>query len=65
MVIGGGIGGIQASLDLAQLGFKVCLIDKSSNIGGRLSQLDKQFPTNDCSMCQMLPTFKREGASEL
>jgi len=65
MVIGGGIGGIQASLDLAQLGFKVYLIDKSSNIGGRLSQLDKQFPTNDCSMCQMLPTFKREGASEL
>lgn len=64
MVIGAGFGGIKASFDLAELGFKVYLVDKSSNIGGTLSQLDKQFPTNDCSMCQMLPIFKREEASE-
>jgi len=64
MVVGAGIGGIKASFDLAELGFKVYLIDKSSNIGGTLSQLDKQFPTNDCGMCQMLPIFKREEASE-
>lgn len=64
MVVGAGIGGIQASLDLAELGLKVYLIDKSSNIGGTLSQLDKQFTTNDCGMCQMLPIFKREEASE-
>jgi len=64
MVVGAGIGGIQASLDLAELGLKVYLIDKSSNIGGTLSQLDRQFTTNDCGMCQMLPIFKREEASE-
>jgi len=64
MVVGAGIGGIQASLDLAELGLKVYLIDKSSNIGGTLSQLDKQFNTNDCGMCQMLPFFKREECSE-
>ncbi len=64
IVIGAGIGGIKASLDLAESGFKVYLVDKSPNIGGVLSELDKQFPTNDCSMCQILPTFKREEASE-
>lgn len=64
MVIGAGIGGIQASLNLAESGFKVYLVDKSSNIGGTLFQLDKQFPTNDCSMCQMLSTFRGEETSE-
>jgi len=50
MVLGGGISGIQASLDLATAGFKVFLVDKSPAIGGRMAQLDKTFPTNDCSM---------------
>ena len=49
-VVGGGIGGIQASLDLADSGFKVYLIDKKPSIGGLMSQLDKTFPTNDCAM---------------
>ena len=50
MVIGGGISGIQASLDLANAGFKVYLVDKLPAIGGHMAQLDKTFPTNDCSM---------------
>ena len=50
MVVGGGISGIQASLDLAAAGFKVYLVEKAPSIGGHMSQLDKTFPTNDCSM---------------
>lgn len=50
MVVGGGISGIQASLDLATAGFKVYLIEKGPAIGGHMAQLDKTFPTNDCSM---------------
>ena len=50
MVVGGGISGIQASLDLATAGFKVYLVDKAPSIGGHMAQLDKTFPTNDCSM---------------
>jgi heterodisulfide reductase subunit A len=50
MVVGGGISGIQASLDLASAGFKVYLIEKGPAIGGHMAQLDKTFPTNDCSM---------------
>jgi len=57
MVIGGGISGIQASLDLADMGFKVYLIEKSPAIGGKMAQLDKTFPTNDCSMCIESPKF--------
>jgi heterodisulfide reductase subunit A len=49
MVVGGGISGIQASLDLAATGFKVYLVDKSPTIGGHMAQLDKTFPTNECS----------------
>ena len=55
MVIGGGIAGIQASLDLADRGLKVQLIEKSGCIGGRMAQLDKTFPTNDCSICILSP----------
>ncbi|MCK4729446.1 MAG: CoB--CoM heterodisulfide reductase iron-sulfur subunit A family protein, partial [Desulfobacterales bacterium] len=55
MVVGGGIAGIQAALDLAGSGFYVYLVEKSSSIGGKMSQLDKTFPTNDCSMCIMGP----------
>jgi heterodisulfide reductase subunit A-like polyferredoxin len=50
MVVGGGISGIQASLDLATAGFKVYLIEQGPSIGGHMAQLDKTFPTNDCSM---------------
>ena len=50
MVAGGGITGMQAALDLANSGFYVYLIERSSSIGGMMSQLDKTFPTNDCAM---------------
>ncbi len=50
LVVGGGVSGIQASLDLAEAGFKVYLIEKGPSIGGHMAQLDKTFPTNDCSM---------------
>jgi heterodisulfide reductase subunit A len=50
MVVGGGISGVQASLDLAAAGFKVYLVEKAPSIGGHMAQLDKTFPTNDCSM---------------
>jgi heterodisulfide reductase subunit A len=50
MVVGGGITGMQASLDLADSGYKVFLVESSSSIGGMMSQLDKTFPTNDCAM---------------
>ncbi|MFP3899051.1 MAG: NAD(P)-binding protein [Dehalococcoidia bacterium] len=55
LVIGGGIAGIQSSLDLANMGFKVYLVEKLSSIGGRMAQLDKTFPTNDCAMCILAP----------
>ncbi len=57
LVVGGGISGIQASLDLAEAGFRVYLVDKSPAIGGKMSQLDKTFPSNDCSMCIESPKF--------
>jgi heterodisulfide reductase subunit A len=55
MVIGGGVAGIQASLDLANRGFKVYVVEKNPSIGGRMAQLDKTFPTMDCSMCILAP----------
>ncbi len=55
VVVGGGIAGIQASLDLADRGFEVHLVEKSPSIGGHMAQLDKTFPTNDCSMCILSP----------
>jgi len=55
LVVGGGIGGIQASLDLAESGYKVYLVEKSPAIGGVMAQLDKTFPTLDCSMCILSP----------
>jgi heterodisulfide reductase subunit A len=57
MVVGAGISGIQAALDLAYTGFKVYLVDRSPAIGGHMAQLDKTFPTNDCSMCIESPKF--------
>ncbi len=50
MVVGGGVSGIQAALDLAGAGFKVYLVEKLPSIGGKMAQLDKTFPTNDCSV---------------
>lgn len=50
MVVGGGVTGMQAALDLAESGFYVYLVEKSGAIGGALTQLDKSFPTNDCLM---------------
>jgi heterodisulfide reductase subunit A len=50
MVVGGGISGIQAALDMATTGFKVYLVEKGPSIGGHMAQLDKTFPTNDCSI---------------
>jgi heterodisulfide reductase subunit A len=55
MVLGGGIAGMQASLDLADSGYLVYLVERQSAIGGRMSQLDKTFPTNDCAMCMISP----------
>jgi heterodisulfide reductase subunit A len=57
MVVGAGVGGIQAALDAAAAGFKVYLVDKGPAIGGKMAQLDKTFPTNDCSMCILSPKF--------
>ncbi|HEC60769.1 MAG TPA: CoB--CoM heterodisulfide reductase iron-sulfur subunit A family protein, partial [bacterium] len=57
LVVGGGISGIQAALDLATGGYKVYLVDKAPTIGGKMAQLDKTFPTNDCSMCIESPKF--------
>ncbi len=55
LVIGGGIAGIQAALDIANAGFKVYLVEKTPSVGGRMSQLDKTFPTLDCSACILTP----------
>jgi len=57
MIVGGGISGIQAALDLGTAGFKVYLVDTAPTIGGHMAQLDKTFPTNDCSMCIESPKF--------
>lgn len=61
LVIGGGIAGIQAALDIADAGFKVYLVERSPSIGGRMSQLDKTFPTLDCSSCIMTPKMVDAG----
>jgi heterodisulfide reductase subunit A-like polyferredoxin len=61
LVIGGGIAGMEASLNLVEAGFKVYLADRKPNIGGNMAQLDKIFPTNDCSMCVMAPKLVEVG----
>ena len=61
MVVGGGIAGIQASLDLAESGYKVYMVESDSAIGGKMAQLDKTFPTNDCSMCIISPKLVEAG----
>ncbi len=61
LVIGGGIGGMEASLNLVEAGFGVYLADEKPNIGGSMAALDKTFPTNDCSMCIMAPKLVEVG----
>jgi heterodisulfide reductase subunit A len=61
LVVGGGIGGIQTSLDLADAGFKVFLVEERPAIGGVMAQLDKTFPTNDCSLCILSPKLVDVG----
>ena len=69
LVVGGGVAGMQASLDLADRGFRVYLVEKTSSIGGRMSQLDKTFPTMDCSICilspKMMDVSRRENITLL
>jgi len=64
LVIGAGISGIRASLDLAETGYQVYLVDKAPHIGGILEKLDYQFPTNRCGMCKMLPFVEPDQASQ-
>jgi heterodisulfide reductase subunit A len=64
LVVGAGISGIRAALDLAEFGYGVTLIDQSPHIGGILSQLDYQFPTDRCGMCKMLPMVDRDTSSQ-
>ena len=64
MVVGGGISGIRSALDLAETGYNVVLIDRAPHLGGILSQLDYQFPTDHCGMCKMLPTVNRDSSSQ-
>jgi NADH:ubiquinone oxidoreductase subunit E/NAD-dependent dihydropyrimidine dehydrogenase PreA subunit len=61
MVVGAGIAGVQAALDLANAGYYVHLVEKKSAIGGVMAQLDKTFPTNDCSMCIISPKLVEAG----
>jgi heterodisulfide reductase subunit A len=64
LVVGAGISGIRAALDLAEFGYGVTLIDRSPHIGGVLSQLDYQFPSDRCGMCKMLPMVDRDTSSQ-
>ena len=61
LIVGGGVAGIQASLDAADSGFRVYLVDQGPSIGGVMAQLDKTFPTNDCSMCILSPKLVATG----
>jgi len=61
LVIGGGISGIQSALDLADAGFKVYILEQGPSIGGKMPQLDKTFPTNDCAMCILGPKLVSTG----
>ena len=64
LVVGAGVGGIRAALDLAESGFWVYLVDRSPSIGGTLSQLDEWFPDNQCELCKLLPVFSRDECSQ-
>ncbi|MBW2208617.1 MAG: response regulator, partial [Deltaproteobacteria bacterium] len=64
LVVGTGISGIRSALDLAEQGYQVALIDRAPNMGGILTQLDYQFPTDHCGMCKMLPLVERDKSSQ-
>ncbi len=64
LVVGGGIAGMQASIDLADSGFKVYLVESTTSIGGVMSQLDKTYPTNDCAICILAPKLVETGRHE-
>ena len=64
LVVGSGISGIRSALDLAEAGYHVTLIDRAPHLGGVLSQLDYQFPTDHCGMCKMLPLVDRDSSSQ-
>ena len=64
IVLGAGIAGIRAALDLAEYGYGVTLVDRAPHLGGILSRLDYQFPTDHCGMCRMLPLVRRDAASQ-
>jgi heterodisulfide reductase subunit A len=61
LVIGGGVAGIQAALDMADAGYKVYLVERTGSIGGRMAQIDKTFPTMDCSICILAPKMSEAG----
>ena len=65
LVVGAGISGIRAALDLAEVGYGVTLIDQAPHMGGILAQLDYQFPTNHCGMCKMLPLVNRDAGHQV
>ena len=62
LIIGGGVAGIQAALDLADTGYKVYLVEKKPSIGGKMAQIDKTFPTMDCSICILAPKMSEQDA---
>jgi heterodisulfide reductase subunit A len=64
LVVGAGISGIRSALDLAEMGYRVTLIDKAPRLGGTLAQLDYQFPSDHCGMCKMLPVVERDASSQ-
>ncbi|MBW2029808.1 MAG: response regulator [Deltaproteobacteria bacterium] len=64
LVVGSGISGIRSALDLAETGYRVTLIDRAPHLGGVLTQLDYQFPTDRCGMCRMLPLVERDSSSQ-
>ena len=61
LVVGGGVAGVQAALDLADTGYKVYLVEREPSIGGRMAQIDKTFPTMDCSICILAPKMSDAG----
>ena len=64
LVVGAGISGIRSALDLAEVGYRVTLIDRAPHLGGTLRQLDYQFPSDGCGMCKMLPLVDRDSGSQ-
>ena len=61
LIVGGGIGSMQAALDLANSGFKIHMVQKDSSLGGTMAMLDKTFPTGDCAMCMLSPKLVEVG----